>query len=267
MTFLPRRSPSGDPLIMGILNVTPDSFSDGGLWTDVDVAVSHALDMVDQGASIIDVGAESTRPGSSPVSADEEMRRLRPVLEALLPVVDVPVSVDTMKTEVAEMCVAMGADIVNDVNGLRAPGMAELCASAGVCAIIMHMPVPEDMGAVHSSEMGDGFAEDIRGELRSLTESAVERGMDRDMIVLDPGIGFGKTPEQNMWLLSHSSLSASSRKRFLSVMYPGMDRDEASARAALVATESGADIVRVHNVAATAEMLRGLSRRSDRQRR
>ena len=138
---------------MGILNVTPDSFSDGGLWTDVDVAVSHALDMVDQGASIIDVGAESTRPGSSPVSADEEMRRLRPVLEALLPVVDVPVSVDTMKTEVAEMCVAMGADIVNDVNGLRAPGMAELCASAGVCAIIMHMPVPEDMGAVHSSEM------------------------------------------------------------------------------------------------------------------
>ncbi len=251
---------------MGILNVTPDSFSDGGRWTDADVAVSHALDMVDQGASIIDVGAESTRPGSEPVGAEEEMRRLKPVLERLLPVVDVPVSVDTMKPEVAEMCVSMGVDIVNDVNGLRAPGMAELCSSSGVCAIIMHMS--GDMGTVHSSEMDGGFAEDIRGSLRSLTEAAVERGMDRNMIVLDPGIGFGKTAEQNMWILSHSSyfsdglpvLSASSRKRFLAKMYAGMDRDEASAKAALVAAESGADIVRVHNVAATVEMLRTLSR-------
>ena len=249
---------------MGILNVTPDSFSDGGRWCEVDSAVAHALDMVDQGASIIDIGAESTRPGSEPVGPDEEMRRLRPVLRELLPILDVPVSVDTMKPEVAEMCVSMGVDIVNDVNGLRAPGMAEVCASSDVYAVIMHMH--GTMSTVHCNDMGPGFEDGIRSSLRSMADSAIERGMNRDRIILDPGIGFGKTPEQNAWILSHSSffsdgfpvLSASSRKRFLAELFPGIGRDEASARAALIAADSGADIVRVHNVGETARAMEGI---------
>ena len=248
---------------MGILNVTPDSFSDGGLWNDPERAVAHAVEMAEQGASIIDVGAESTRPGSSPVSAEEEIRRLKPVLKELIPVMDAPVSVDTMKPEVAEVCVSMGADIINDVNGLRAPGMAEVCASAGVHVVIMHVPGPVE--SVHSGCMGDGFAQEIRDTLRILTSSALDAGIDGSKVILDPGIGFGKTPQQNMWLLMHSSyfsdgypvLSASSRKRFLAEMFPGMDRDEASVAAAVRAAESGADIVRVHDVAGVVRAMEG----------
>lgn len=246
---------------MGILNVTPDSFSDGGRWASPDAALRHALDMVDQGASIIDVGAESTRPGSSPVSAEEEMSRLRPVLKELIPSIDVPVSVDTMKTEVAEMCISMGVDIINDVNGLRAPGMAEACAAADVGVVIMHMP--GTMSDVHSHDMNSGFAEEIRYSLRDLTGRALDAGVRDDRVILDPGIGFGKTVEQNLWILSHSSyfseghmvLSGSSRKRFVAASFPDMDIDEASAEAACIAVDSGADIVRVHNVAATVEAL------------
>ena len=261
---------------MGILNVTPDSFSDGGLWNDPERAVAHAVEMAEQGASIIDVGAESTRPGSSPVSAEEEIRRLKPVLRELIPVMDVPVSVDTMKPEVAEVCVSMGADIVNDVNGLRAPGMAEVCASAGVHVVIMHVPGPVE--SVHSGCMGDGFSQEIRDTLRLLTASALDAGIDGSKVILDSGIGFGKTPEQNMWILTHSSyfsdgypvlthssyfsdgypvLSASSRKRFLAEMFPGMDRDEASVAAAVRAAESGAEIVRVHDVAGVVRAMEG----------
>lgn len=241
--------------------MTPDSFSDGGRWDSPDLALRHALDMVDQGASIIDVGAESTRPGSTPVPPEEEKVRLRPVLRELIPVLDVPVSVDTMKTEVAEMCISMGADIINDVNGLRAPGMAEACAAADVDVVIMHMY--GSMSDVHSRYMGDGFAEEIRGSLRALTQRALDAGIRDERIVLDPGIGFGKTVDQNMWILSHSSyfsdghrvLSGSSRKRFVAASFPGIDIDEASAEAACIAAESGADMVRVHNVAATVAAL------------
>lgn len=252
---------------MGILNVTPDSFSDGGRWNTPDSALRHAQEMVDQGASIIDVGAESTRPGSAPVSAEEEMTRLRPVLRELIPGIGVPVSVDTMKTEVAEMCISMGADIINDVNGLRAPGMAEACASADVDVVIMHMR--GTMSDVHSRDMGEGFAEEIRESLRHLTGTALDAGVRDDRIILDPGIGFGKTVEQNMWILSHSSyfsdghrvLSGSSRKRFVAASFPDTDIDAASAEAACIAAGSGADIVRVHNVAATVDALgRRLSR-------
>ena len=204
---------------MGILNVTPDSFSDGGMWTDPETAVRHAVEMVGQGASVIDVGAESTRPGSEPVSAEEELRRLRPVVRRLASELDVPVSVDTMKAEVAEECISLGAEMINDVNGLRGPGMAEVCASFGVYAVIMHMP--GGIGSVHAGEMGEGFAEDIRSSLESLASSAMDAGVGRDRIILDPGIGFGKSMEQNLWILDHSSyfscgfpvLSASSRKR------------------------------------------------------
>ena len=211
--------------------------------------------MADQGASVIDVGAESTRPGSAPISAEEEMRRLRPVLRDLIPSLSVPVSVDTMKAEVAEMCISMGAQIINDVNGLRGPGMADVCASSGVYAIIMHMP--GSMGTVHAHDMGEGFAEQMRSSLRELTASAIEAGVRPDRLIIDPGIGFGKTMEQNIWILEHSSyfsdgfpvLSASSRKRVISAYFPDMDIDDASAEAACIAAESGADMVRVHDVA------------------
>ena len=251
-----RRPPSGPPLVMGILNVTPDSFSDGGRWNDVRTAVRHAFDMVDQGADIIDIGGESTRPNSLPVSSEEELSRLEPVLRELIPSIDVPVSVDTMKADVAERCIGLGADIVNDVNGLRGLGMVQLCASTGVYAVIMHM---NGMPRTMPPSMGGDFMEDIRGFLRERTSAALDAGMDRNRIILDPGIGFGKDPDENYRILNSSSffsdgysvLSASSRKRFLAVKYPGMDRDEASAEAAVAAARSGADVVRVHDVART----------------
>lgn len=241
--------------------MTPDSFSDGGLWTDPGAAVRHAFDMVDRGAGVIDIGAESTRPNASPVSAEEELARLEPVLRELAPSVDVPISVDTMKAEVAERCIALGATIVNDVLGLRGPGMTEVCASTGVNVVIMHMNgMPESMPAA----MGDGFMDEIRGFLEARVSEALDAGIRRESIILDPGIGFGKDPAQNSEILENSSyfscggypvLSASSRKRFLAVRYPGMDRDEASAEAALAAVRSGAAMVRVHDVARTAEIL------------
>lgn len=242
---------------MGILNVTPDSFSDGGMYTDVRTAVAHGIEMEEQGASVIDIGAESTRPGSAPVSAEEEIRRLKPVLRDLVPSLSVPVSVDTMKAEVAEMCLSMGVGIVNDVNGLRGEGMREVCAGSDAYVIIMHMP--GSMETVHRGDMDGGFAEEMRESLRGLTASALDAGIGKDRIILDPGIGFGKTFEQNMWILEHSSyfsdgfpvLSASSRKRVIAAGFPDMDIDVASAEAACIAARSGADMVRVHNVAVT----------------
>ena len=247
---------------MGILNVTPDSFSDGGTWTDPDVAVRHAFEMVDQGAAIIDIGGESTRPFSDPVPAEDEIARLKPVLRDLLPSIDVPVSVDTMKTSVARMAVDMGVDMVNDVYGLRDGGMAELCGESGVAVVIMHMHgMPKSM---QSSVMGDGFMDGVREFLRERTQAALDAGVRKDRIILDPGVGFGKSFDQNMEILRNSSffsdgypvLVGSSRKKFLSEKFPGMERDDASAEAARISVESGADIVRVHNVARTVAHLR-----------
>lgn len=246
---------------MGILNITPDSFSDGGCWIDPKDAVAHAFEMIDAGADIIDIGGESTRPNSEPVSAEDEISRLEPVLRELIPSIDVPVSVDTMKTVVAERCISLGAEIVNDVYGLRDEGMPELCASTGVHAVIMHMNgMPRTMPVA----MTGPFMEDIRAFLRERTQVALDAGIREDRIVMDPGIGFGKDPDQNMDILENSSffsdgypvLSGSSRKRFLSVKFPGMGRDEASAEAARIAGLSGADIVRVHSVAGTVAALR-----------
>lgn len=247
---------------MGILNVTPDSFSDGGMWSEPRAAVGHALEMVEQGAGVIDIGAESTRPGAVPVPAEEELSRLLLVLRDLVPSVDVPISVDTMKAEVAERCIDAGATVINDVLGLRGPGMMEVCASTGVDVIIMHMNgMPETMPPA----MEGDFMADIRAFLQGRVDAALDAGIDHDSIILDPGIGFGKDPEQNSAILDSSSyfscggfpvLSASSRKRFLGVRYPGMDRDEASALAALAAAESGADMVRVHDVGKTVRLLR-----------
>lgn len=261
-----KRALGGGPLVMGILNVTPDSFSDGGSWADPAVAVRHAFEMADAGASVIDIGGESTRPFSDTVTVEEEISRLVPVLRDLAPSLDVPISVDTMKAEVAERCIDLGATIVNDVLGLRGDGMLELCADTGVAVVIMHMHgMPKTMQA--SVMPDDGFMDAVRGFLRERTEAALDAGIPGDRIILDPGVGFGKTADQNMAILEDSAyfsdgypvLVGSSRKRFLAEKFPGMDRDDASAEAALLSIMSGADIVRVHNVPRMMDAIRGCS--------
>ena len=256
----------GRPWVMGILNVTPDSFSDGGEWTNVDAAVDHAIRMVDDGADVIDIGGESTRPGSTPVSVEEELSRLEPVLKALVPSIDVPVSVDTMKPAVAERCIRLGVSMVNDVMGLRADGMLEVCADGGVSVVIMHMD--GDMSSVHSGVMDGDYMGCIRGFLQDRVDKALDAGIPPDDIILDPGIGFGKTVEQNLEILrnplyfskDYPVLTASSRKRFLKEVYLGMDPDEASALAALESVNAGASMVRVHDVARTVDLIRGSRR-------
>lgn len=243
---------SGPPVIMGVLNATPDSFSDGGLWTGA-AAVRYGIDMADAGASIIDIGGESTRPGALPVSAEEELSRLVPVLRDLVPSLSIPVSVDTMKPEVAERCISMGASIVNDVNALRAPGMMELCAQTGVAAVIMHAE-----GGIFDKAPGmrGDAVESVSRFLAERAEAALAAGIRRDGIILDPGLGFGKTPEQNMELLIASDrlsggfpvLIGPSRKRFLAHGFPGMPKDEATAVACRIAADAGADYLRVHDV-------------------
>lgn len=246
----------GRPVIMGILNVTPDSFSDGGSYAELDSAADHAFKLIDDGAGIIDIGAESTRPGWKPVSAQEEIDRLIPVIREIAPSCEVPISVDTMKTEVAEAAIEAGANIINDIYGLRWEGMMELAASTGVPAIIMHINGnPENM---HSETMTGDVLRQIKGFFKERTDAALDAGIKKDRIILDPGIGFGKTGAQNTELIQSAYyfkdefpvLIASSRKRFLTAAL-GSNDDTASAKAAAIAVDGGANIVRVHNVKAT----------------
>lgn len=246
------------PMVMGILNVTPDSFSDGGSHYP-DGAVEHALRMIEDGADIIDIGGESTRPGSDPVPSSVEIERIVPVIEKLSSMTDVPISVDTMKADVAEAALKAGADIVNDVNGLRSEGMLDVVSSFGAPVIIMHMHgMPKTMQA---SPMEGHVTETIASFLKERCETAHDHGI-RDMI-LDPGVGFGKTTEQNVEIVDNSGrfsfghpvLIGASRKRFLSDIYPGIERDEATVSISIRALDAGADIVRVHNVRAMVDAL------------
>lgn len=252
---------------MGVLNVTPDSFSDGGMYASPEKAVSHAIDMVESGAGCIDIGGESTRPGAEPVSAEEELARLVPVLEDLLPSIDVPVSVDTMKASVAERCVSLGADIVNDVSGLADSRMADIVASSGAYLVVMASY--GNPGTFRTDFMpgdGIGYAKDM---LEKLVREAESAGVSEDRIITDPGIGFGTTPEQGMEMARRASefslggrfpvLIGPSRKRFLSAYYPDMGRDEATAEVCGIAEASGADILRVHNPGLVGRSLRSFS--------
>lgn len=251
---LSRRDAHPRPYVMGILNVTPDSFSDGGLRMDAEAAVRYAFSMADAGAEVIDIGAESTRPGFVPVSAEEEIARLMPVLERLTGSLDIPVSVDTMKPEVARAALDAGADIINDVNALRAPGMLELAAETDVPVIIMHMP--GDPVSVHAGDMSDPVIPQVRAYLSERMGAAMDAGVRKDNIIIDPGVGFGKTMRQNIELvhglkeldLGVPMLAGLSRKRFLSEMYPGMGRDRATVEASMLAAANGADVLRVHDV-------------------
>ncbi len=251
----------GRPVVMGVLNVTPDSFSDGGRFFDPEPAIGHARRLVAEGADILDIGAESTRPygGAVVVSADEELRRLEPILPTVLGL-GIPVSIDTMKAKVAAWALDAGAAIANDVWGLqRDPDMGRVVAERGVPVIIMHNREAADPAI-------DIMADIVAFFSRSLA-IADRAGIARDKIVLDPGIGFGKTPEQSIVALSRLAelktlgfpiLVGASRKRFIDSVSPAPPdrRIGGSIASHLIAVASGAAIVRVHDVAETVQALK-----------
>ncbi|MCX7626068.1 MAG: dihydropteroate synthase [Candidatus Sumerlaeaceae bacterium] len=260
--------PATRTLIMGILNVTPDSFSNGGLYRSVDDAVGAGLQMLDEGADIVDIGGESSRPDrSGPVSVDVELSRIMPVLEALRSKApQALISVDTYKAEVAEKALQAGADIINDIYALRfAPSIANLVAREGGGLILMHMQgTPETM---QENPRYENLVVDIKNELRQAIEQALARGVPEDAIVVDPGFGFGKTVEHNVELLANLEYFrllqrpiciGVSRKRFLGALTGGLgvqEREEATIAAQTIAVLHGASIVRTHNVRAARRAL------------
>ena len=249
-------------LIMGIINVTPDSFSDGGSYAGAKAAVAAGQQMVTEGADIVDVGGESTRPGHQQVTADEEMARAIPVVEALAKEISIPVSIDTYKAKVAERALRAGARIVNDVWGLqREPDIAKAAASAGAAVVVMHNREQIDASLDIVTEMNSFFG-------RSL-DIAQKAGVRDDQIVLDPGIGFGKSPEQNLSALKrldelqnlgYPILLGVSRKSFINRLYPSKPKERLPGTIAAnsAGVLSGVAIIRVHDVAAHAQAVRVL---------
>lgn len=253
-------------LVMGILNVTPDSFSDGGLWNTPEKALLHARQMIEDGADIIDVGAESSRPGFVPMTAEEEKTRLRPFLETLLPNLSVPVSVDTFKAETAEMAAGLGVHILNDIWGLQyaeEPGrMAEVAARFELPVVVMH----NQTGTNYDKDIVEAMKDFFR-ESRRIARTA---GVGEDRLILDPGVGFGKTAEQNLVVQRRLSELASwdgeewslllgvSRKSFIGAALglPVEERMEATGAACVLGVAAGADIVRVHDVKPITRMCR-----------
>ncbi len=251
------------PLIMGVVNVTPDSFSDGGRLATSHAAVAHALNLREQGADIVDIGGESTRPGAAMVEAEKEWRRISPVLEALV-AADVPVSVDTRKPEVMRAAIEAGAAMINDVQALRAPGALETVAGGNVAVCLMHMQgQPQTM---QEQPVYDDVVAEVRSILAIRVEACEKAGIKRDRIVVDPGFGFGKTLDHNLSLLRHLDsvvqlglpvLVGISRKNMLGALTgrPVGQREYAGVAANLLALARGASIVRVHDVAAMRDAL------------
>ena len=264
--------------VMGILNITPDSFSGDGLiqgedW--VERAVQQGLTQVADGAHILDVGGESTRPGAMPIPVAEEIRRVVPVIQGLARSTDVPISIDTSKAEVARAALEAGAAIINDVWAFRLdPELASLAAERGCPVILMHnRSRPQDarfeqrLGGRYVGARYDDLLEDIARELQELVDAAIAAGVNRQQIVIDPGIGFGKTVEQNLTLirrfdrfaeLGHPVLCGPSRKSFIgyTLDLPPEERIEGTAAAVAIAIARGADIVRVHDVKPIARVAR-----------
>jgi len=247
------------PLIMGVINVTPDSFSDGGYFDTTEKAIEQARRLIQEGADILDIGGESTRPGSRSVGGDEELLRVMPVIEFALSM-DIPVSVDTSKPEVMRATIDAGVDLVNDINALRAPGALDVVADSAVMICLMHMQgKPETMQ--HNPQYSDVVAEVI-SFLEQRVAAAVSTGIERERIIIDPGFGFGKTFEHNLMLLrgldrlvstNFPVLAGLSRKSMLGTITGNAvnDRVHASVAAALLAVGQGARIIRVHDVKAT----------------
>ena len=246
------------PVLMGIVNVTPDSFSDGGKFADVNAAVDHALQLIDEGASIVDVGGESSRPYSEAISEAEELKRTVAVIQRIHEQTSIPISIDTSKSKVAMECVAAGAEIINDVTGLEGDTkMPEVAAEtkAGVCA--MHMQgTPQTM---QDNPTYDNVVEDILGYLKQRRESLLEFGIDLERICLDPGVGFGKTHQHNLDLIAGTErfhdlgcpiLIGHSRKGFIAKILGDktLDRAAATAGVAIELARKGVQVIRVHDV-------------------
>ncbi|MDV3469095.1 dihydropteroate synthase [Stenotrophomonas sp. C3(2023)] len=252
--------------VMGIVNVTPDSFSDGGAHDTTAAAVAHGLKLVEEGADLLDVGGESTRPGATPVSVEDELARVIPVIEQLAARTTVPISVDTFKPEVMRAAVAAGAGMINDICALGQPGALEAAAASGAAVVLMHMQgEPGSMQA--APHYGDVVAE-VHGFLLQRVFAAEMAGIERKRLVIDLGFGFGKTTEHNITLLARTArfaelglpmLAGLSRKRSLGEL-TGRERPServaASVAAHLIAVQRGARIVRVHDVAATVDALK-----------
>jgi dihydropteroate synthase len=274
LTRLPGLPRAERTLVMGVVNVTPDSFSDGGRWFGADAAIKHGLDLVAQGADVVDVGGESTRPGAQRVSEEEELRRIGPVVTELAGA-GVPVSIDTMRAAVAEFALDAGAVLVNDVSGgLADPQMPRLVAAAGVSYVVVHWRAhSHDM---YSRAVYADVVSEVRAELSTRIDAVVAAGVDPDRIVVDPGLGFGKRPDHNWPLLTHLPglgrlggrtfpvLVGASRKRFLGLLLAGPDgtprpfdgSDAATVAISALAAAAGVWCVRVHQVPANADAVR-----------
>ena len=242
-------------LIMGILNVTPDSFSDGGLFDTFDAAVAHAKQMVSDGADIIDIGGESSRPGSEPLSEKEELARILPIVTRLLQELSVPISIDTYKPHVADVCLKAGAHLINDITGLTNQKMRTVVADHAVPVVMMHMRgTPKNM-------QQNPIYQDVLGEINTFFQTQISLAQKAGIhqIIIDPGIGFGKTLEHNLQILRHLDvfttlghplLVGPSRKSFIGTITgrPANERLEGTIAAMTVAIMNGANIVRVHDV-------------------
>lgn len=251
---------------MGVLNVTPDSFSDGGEYLEVEKAVKRAREMANEGADIIDIGGESSRPGSLPVSVEEEEDRVLPVIERIVRDIDVPLSIDTRRSRVARQALELGAEMVNDISGLRDDtGMASVAAIKPCYVVIMHMKgTPEDMQV---DPHYDNLMEDLKDFFKDRVQFAVNQGISREKLVLDPGIGFGKRVVDNLVILKNLRqivdlgfpvLVGPSRKSFIGAILdlPVDDRVEGTSASVTAAVLNGAKIVRVHDVSQMRRVVR-----------
>lgn len=254
------------PRVMGIVNVTPDSFSDGGAHDSTDAAVAHGLQLVAEGADLLDIGGESTRPGSAPVPLEEELRRVIPVIEQLAGQTQVPISIDTFKPEVMRAAVAAGAGMINDIHALRQPGALATAADLGVPVVLMHMQ--GEPGSMQDTPHYDDVVAEVHRFLAERMFSAEMAGIAKKNLVIDLGFGFGKTTEHNMILLARSArflelgvpmLAGLSRKRSIGELTgreAPRERVAGSVAAHLIAAQRGAMILRVHDVAATVDALK-----------
>lgn len=251
---------------MGILNLTPDSFSDGGLFTNKEKALSHVQQMINDGANIIDIGGESTRPGANEVSVDEECARVTPLIRAIREISDIPISIDTSKIEVMQQAIEAGASMINDVNALRADGAVELAAKLNVPVVIMHMQgQPRTM---QHTPRYENVVQEVKEFLQQRIDVCIKAGIKKENIIIDPGFGFGKTLEHNLSLFKHLDefikldvplLVGISRKSMVGAILndaPADERLQGSVTLAALAAWMGANILRVHDVKETADALK-----------
>jgi len=254
-----------DPVVMGILNTTPDSFSDAGRFSTLEAALEQGRAMAAEGAVIIDVGGESTRPGARPVRVDDELARVIPVIRELAAELTTVISIDTRKPEVMEAAVAAGASMINDVNGLRAPGALAAAAALGVPVCVMHMQ--GEPGTMQTRPVYDDVVEEVYAFLAERIEACIAAGLDEHQVVVDPGFGFGKTVAHNLRLMRELERFAGlgapllvgvSRKSTIGTLLdrPGEDRLHGSLALAAIAAMKGARILRAHDVGPTVDVLR-----------